>query len=268
MIGIVYELNVESGRMIYIEPLGDMHIGHAGFDEEKLRRRVSVIEQDEDRYWIGMGDYVDAVSPWRKGDLDRRFSEDVYRSKYPTISEQIEKFIELVEPIKGKCMGLLWGNHEWAKMESGDFVRSFCRPLGVSFLGSRCLICLVAKSGKKKLGSWWIYAIHGSYSGQQKGAAMNKVDRIPRHVDADIYLVAHTHMKGVFPESRAIPVIRNGKVQVIEKDIVFAFTGGFLRQFVWGDDSYMDKSGFPKSIRVGTITVGIDPWERKLHGFD
>ena len=265
---VSYDIELVSGNMIYIEPLGDMHIGSLGFDEQKLLSRIEVIKKDRNRYWIGMGDYIDAISPWKKGYIDKRFDEAVYRSDYPTISRQIEKFISLVKPISRKCLGLLWGNHEWDKMEQEDFVRDFCSPLGVPFLGSRCFVNLNIKKKGRLLGNWWIFAIHGKWGGERKGGAINKFDLLPRFIDADIYLMAHTHIKAVMPESRIVPVFRDGKVEIVEKDLIFAFTGGFLKQYVIGEDTYMDKAGFPKNFRTGTITVGIDPERGKLHGFD
>lgn len=270
MRAISYRIDVKKGEWIYIEPLGDLHIGNVAFEEQKLLERIEAIKKDPNRYWIGMGDYIDAISPWKKGDIDKRFEENVFLSSYPTLNKQIDRFIEIMKPIKDKCLGLLWGNHEWGKMEVSDFEKNFCEPLETVFLGARCFVILRVYDARsnRHLGDWKIFAVHGSYTGVRTGGAFNRIQDLAGIFDADIYLHAHTHAKGFQQDYRITIEQRGRKIFVREKPVIFGLTGGFINPFALNREVYFDKKAQPRRIRVGTITIAIDPWEGKLHGFD
>jgi len=97
-----------------IIPLGDIHLGHAGCDFRYLKDMLKWIEEKSNTFWIGMGDYIDAINY-----SDPRFDPKTVMAKYlvqgdidKIIQMQIEDIVDLFEPIKGKCLGLLRGNHE------------------------------------------------------------------------------------------------------------------------------------------------------------
>ena len=45
-------------RLVY---LTDLHVGARACDEKLLRRDILAIERDPNTYWIGGGDYIDAI---------------------------------------------------------------------------------------------------------------------------------------------------------------------------------------------------------------
>ncbi|GIV81705.1 MAG: hypothetical protein KatS3mg051_1059 [Anaerolineae bacterium] len=55
-----------------IIPLGDIHVGARGSDTAAFRHVVEDIASDERAYWIGMGDYLDAINR-----SDPRFSPGI-----------------------------------------------------------------------------------------------------------------------------------------------------------------------------------------------
>ena len=52
------EINLEKpDDIIHLEPISDIHIGHAGFDEEHYKKRIKAISKDKNRYtlyFVGM----------------------------------------------------------------------------------------------------------------------------------------------------------------------------------------------------------------------
>jgi len=48
--------------IIHLEPLSDIHVGHAGFDEALYKNRIKAITKDNNRYTLFMGDQLDAIS--------------------------------------------------------------------------------------------------------------------------------------------------------------------------------------------------------------
>jgi hypothetical protein len=263
----VLEVELEEGKMLNIEPLGDIHYGNPAFMVDKFKERVDAIMSDPNRLWIGMGDYIDNVRPYRGGTVDKRWTTEVFRG-VADWDEQLRGVLDLFEPIKNKCIGLLWGNHEWATMTSREFEDRVCWPLSVDFLGSRCFIILRIRNGKKLVGEYSIFAIHGHYVGNRVGGALNRIQDLARVYDADIYLMGHTHSKAFQTEYRIYVEYRGGKYKIVERPILYALTGGFLNPNSLEVEQYFDKNPQPRSIRVGTITVGVDPWRGKIHGFE
>ena len=110
---VTIELN-NRDDMIHLEPLSDIHIGHAGFDEELYKDRVQSIADDPDRYTLFLGDQIDAITTF-----DKRFNPDM--SKEHDIDNQRLKWDKLTQPLidehsiseNEKIWGLLHGNHEY-----------------------------------------------------------------------------------------------------------------------------------------------------------
>ena len=96
-----------------IIPIGDIHIGAAGCDEDLLRDTVKFIKSKRNAYWIGMGDYIDAINM-----SDPRFDAKTLAPWIKMVNladlagAQLERFIEILSPIADKCLCMLTGNHE------------------------------------------------------------------------------------------------------------------------------------------------------------
>jgi hypothetical protein len=263
----VVDLDLRKGEMLMLEPLGDIHYGSPAFMEEKFLERVEAIRRDKNRYWIGMGDYIDNVRPYKQGTVDKRWTTEALKG-VPDWDEQIRGFVEMIKPIAHKCLGLLWGNHEWSTMTSAEFEDRVCKPLGVDFLGGRAFLVLRIRSGKKVVGEYSVFAIHGNYSGMRVGGALNRLQDLARVYDADVYLMGHTHSKAYQAEYRVSIVAVGNKYVLVERPVIYVLTGGFLNPNHVGVEQYFDKHPLPRSIRVGTVTIGIDPWRGKIHGFE
>ena len=97
-----------------IFPLGDIHAGSIHCNEKMIKEEVSLIKRTPMSFWIGMGDYIDAINY-----TDPRFDPKTVAKKYliegdidKMIQMQINDIVDLLHPIKHKCIGLLRGNHE------------------------------------------------------------------------------------------------------------------------------------------------------------
>jgi predicted phosphodiesterase len=255
------------GNFIHIEPLGDIHVGNPATDLNRLQERIEEIRKDKNRYWIGMGDYMDNIRPWRRGVVDKRWETNLLLGE-PDWIRQWEIFVEYVKPIANKCIGFLWGNHEYSTFEEYEFERMVRQDLGVTFLGSRGMIYLDISGKNVKKKDWRICAVHGDFSGYSSGGALNAVKGLVQTHVANIYLYAHTHFKTYEKGERVSINIENGKPKLTREPTLIVLTGGFIDPFFIGADMYFDKKPRGKNIRVGTITVGIDPKDVKIHVFE
>jgi predicted phosphodiesterase len=96
-------------------PLGDVHLGNQACDEKLFRATVKRVAEDDSALWLGMGDYCDFINL-----SDPRF-DPASLSPWVTMADigdlagaQARRFLEIVEPIAHKCLGLVEGNHERA----------------------------------------------------------------------------------------------------------------------------------------------------------
>ena len=242
------------GDELHIEPLGDFHVGSPHTDLDRIRDRVEAIRAEPDRYWIGMGDYIESIGPYRRGVVDKRWMEWLARHGLQTPLQQLDEFFKLVEPIKKKCLGLIIGNHDYTVLDPGDLKLEF-ENRGYIFLGPMAFIKIeVVKNGKLRR-SDWIWACHGSYAGMRQGGAVNRLEDLSRKYYADVYLHAHTHAKNFWKGIRYIPQADPPKL--IEKTMIYVLTGCFVREHVVNDFSYTEIRPSPRTVRLGTITVGF-----------
>ena len=191
-------------------PLGDVHLGNAACDEAYFRSAVKRIEDDPDCYWLGMGDYcefinpsdprfdIDSLAPWIKvahlGDLARA---------------QRDRFLEFVEPIAPKCVGLVEGNHEGTikryyerdiysdivtgVKEAGGFPAD--HKLALGYAGWLILRNHQRPEGEKGGACWNIRLSvhHGFVGGKLAGAKALNMQRWLWTHDCDLAIFGHSH---------------------------------------------------------------------------
>ena len=94
--------------------LTDVHCGARACDEKLFRQKIDEIAADPHAYWVGGGDYVDAIC--RAG--DKRYHELTIApwlyGKNDVMGRQRDRFVEMVAPIANKCLAMASGNHEFA----------------------------------------------------------------------------------------------------------------------------------------------------------
>ena len=56
------EFNLKIGEKLNIYFLGDIHEGNCNHADAELKEAVRIIQNDPVGYWIGMGDYIEAIN--------------------------------------------------------------------------------------------------------------------------------------------------------------------------------------------------------------
>jgi len=250
---------------IQLRPLGDIHIGNLGCDIEKFKRSVEWVKSNPDAYCIGMGDYIDNVMAYAQGGVDKRWNPETMDRKTLTTEEQTDAFIKYWTPIKDKTWGLLAGNHEWKTINQRRFIKDFCDPLGLKYLGRLAYVNVQINYKSKILRDYLVLALHGGYSGMQAGGSMNRMKAICGDFDCDLVLMGHNH------DTVTRPIVRMGYNKKtnspIEKKVLLGNTGTFLRGYEKGVDSYVEIN--PKEAkRVGTITITMNGYNGDMYAHD
>ena len=200
-----HDFHTESRSTVYkLIPLGDIHIGAAACDEDRLMKIVKRIEKDELAYWYGMGDYCDFINM-----RDPRFSVGTLA---PWISMEMmgdlakaqrDRFLDIFKPIAHKCIGMIEGNHETSIhkfyerdiyseivseiKEAGRFAPD--HQLAFGFYGWSFL--RFYRKGHSHL--FKINLHHGYVGGKLAGAKALEMQRWLWSHDADVVVFGHSH---------------------------------------------------------------------------
>jgi len=250
---------------INIRPLGDIHIGNLGCDENKFIKSLEFIEKNDDHYTIGMGDYIDNVMAYAGGTIDKRWNPETMNRQTLTTEEQIDKFVQLWHKVQDKSLGLHAGNHEWKTINQRRFIKDFCEPLDQRYLGRMAYTLLKFKHKDEIIRNYLILSMHGGYAGMMAGGAVNRMKMIAGDFDFDLVLMGHNH------DTWTRTGVRMGYDErtnnAIEKKVIYANTGTFLRGYEKNVDSYVEIN--PREAkRVGTITITFNAYTGEMFSHD
>lgn len=242
-------------------PIGDIHLGSAGCDQAKLKETIKFIETNSHAYWIGMGDYIEAINP-----SDPRFDPYSIDPSYnikdlsSLITTQVEDIKAYFRPIKDKCICLLTGNHE-EKVRTRyyrDVTLEMANEFNVKYIGYTGFIRMRFKNptgnGRRVFD---IYAEHGYGGGRTSGPKVNKLESLARKFDVDLILSAHVHQKVIAPPIIRISVDHRNQKLVARKTHAIT-TGSYKKAFVLNADSYEEKFGYGPSD-LGSIKIRLYP---------
>ena len=250
-----------------VKPIGDVHLGNVGCDLKRLKEDIEEIKHDPTSLWVGMGDYTECINI-----TDKRFDPQSIdpnyniRSLSRLVDAQIEDIAFILKPIASKCIGFLTGNHEEEiRLRSQrDASYDIAKSLGIldKYMGYDGFIRLIFTRNKHDTTLVTFYCCHGYGGARKSGAKINKLEDFAHSFDADIIILAHEHKKIIAP-----PVLKLGLNSIgdlIQKKQFAVMSGSYLKGYVQGATTYVEKKGYPPSD-LGTVTIKIKPRYREIH---
>jgi hypothetical protein len=252
-----------------VVPLGDIHYGALGCDEEKFLSVVKRISEGKNFLTIGMGDYVENNGiTGRNGSMNKHFDLDAIAKsgKKGLISEQRRWIKQIWQPLIPKTIGMLIGNHEDRSMSHDEFKEMITEPLGVNYLGDSAYINLVFTYRGKFVNNYTILAQHSRFDTHTHGTSINKASSALQSWDFDVHLFGHTHFALVDKLHRNYLDTIAETPRIAFRKAIIANTGAFLRANVEGVDSYTDKTIGNVNRDVGTITITFEPKTGEFYG--
>lgn len=239
-----------------IVPLGDIHLGARACLEKEFLELVKYIADNENVYWIGMGDYCDfiqmsdprfdpkALAPWIQ-------IEDLNNLS----SVQAAKFIEYVKPIARKCLCLVRGNHEDSitKYYEHDIYSTIVnaikreaelsekQKLALGYTGWLWLKFHLGKDVHSGTRSVRLNLHHGFTGGKLAGAKALNMQRWVWTHNADACIWGHTHNEMAQSES-VEDLDKSGKIINCRK--VGMIAGTFLSGTGDGYTTYSERKGY------------------------
>jgi len=221
-----------------VMPVGDVHYLTEGWPQEKFVEHLRW-GMDRGAMFLGMGEYIDFASASQRA-LTSLLRDKVKKQVDELIEEQVEKLARLMEFTRGRWIGLLEGDHRWDYANGTGADQQLCRALQSPFLGTAALIRIRphgAPAAHPEADAV-IYAHHGMGSSRTQGGHLHRVEDLLKFIDADVYLMGHSHAKVSAPMDRQY--VSPDGVHFHRTKLV-ARTGAWLRGYVSRDPAGLDE---------------------------
>lgn len=262
--------------------ISDIHLGNSGTERKHLMRDIAAIRDDPYSLWVGGGDYADYI-----GFKDKRFDPSVLEdnimvSDLGQLGYVLTRRVrELFEPIKDKCLGLAFGNHEdkyQKTQEQMQLHQWLCTELGVPNLGYSAFMDAVFVRTRTKAPqllyksptfqdrssttTFRVFVHHGAGGATTPGGKLNRLLRFMHDFRADIYFVGHVHDA----LSKRLPRIGADAncTEIVEHDSIGVVAGSYLRTYTQGVTGYGEIKGY-SPVPLGATYVEINPDKREMH---
>ena len=206
----------ESLERIEIHTFADEHIGDEHSDIKRVLQRIEYVKNTPNAYCILNGDIIDNATKTSIG--------DTYSQVFNPM-QQLEKAVELFEPIKDKILCITHGNHEnrTYKKEGINISRMIATQLGLSDRYTSTSAVIFLRFGKGSAGihyrkiAYTLYVLHGNGGGRKEGAKAIRLADLAGIIDTDIYIHSHTHLPMIMKQAFHRIDTRNSTVALVDK---------------------------------------------------
>ena len=252
------DIEVKSKKdVFYIYPLGDIHLGTFNCAESHFRRLVKYIARKKNAYWFGGGDFCDCIAVSDPRFTFRSLADWIFTGTVKDIKEALtdiskqerDRFCEIVEPIKDKCLALIEGNHEavYMKRLNNGHQYILCEQLGVRNMTDCGFIRLNFKIPNSAGRVVKIWAMHGCGAGRSVGAEPNHLMRMGQIADADIVLRGHSHTFRIEPSEPHLFIPDKGHLpdEAYQREVYKANWGCWLKSYAKGPPTYDSQAAYP-----------------------
>lgn len=274
----ISEIQVETAKSKYLPleetivmPVGDTHFSGGGptdpCDVDRFKHHLDW-GMKRGAYFLGMGDYLDVMSPSNRSALVRA---GLYDSAQDFIEDagnkMLLKFLEIIKGTEGRWLGLLEGHHFFEFEDGTTSDTRICQFLKAPFLGNCAFVRLNFKKQSNKTAAIGatIWCHHGVGGGRLVSAPLNLLEHVVKAFDADIYLIGHQHKKVAAPIDRVYVSWRSNPPRILHRRVILACTGGFLRGYMQGSKrrgraqgTYVEKRLLSPTA-LGGIAIYIRP---------
>lgn len=253
---------------IQIMPIGDVQLQHntQAIDLKRLKKQIQWAKEQEAQghppiYFLGMGDYVDTLSPSNRAAWAATRLYDSAREAMEAATTDLEQqFLDIVAGTEGRWLGILQGHHFFQHEDGSTSDTRIAHSLGAPFLGT-CGVVILKFPAQRCL----IWCHHGAGGGISPMSPINKLLPVMNAFEADIYLIGH-HTKKPVLKMPKLYVSEAEPYELFVKNKVLAGTGGFTLGYAQGsrnlagnpEGGYVER-GMLTPTALGSILVKIRP---------
>lgn len=241
---------------VELHTFADEHLGDEQCDVKRLLQRIEYVKNTPNAYCILNGDIIDNATKTSIG--------DTYAQEFNPMG-QLQKAVEVFEPIKDKILCITHGNHEnrTYKKEGINLSALIAKQLGLSERYTPTSAVLFIRLGENEKGlketngsgkyrkiCYTVYVLHGSGGGRKEGAKAIRLADMASIVDTDIYIHSHTHLPMVMKQGFHRIDTKNSTVALVDK--LFVNTAANLNYGGYGEAQEFK----PTSKDTPTIYLG------------
>lgn len=229
-------------------PLSDTHVDDPSCNHKLLRTWRDEVLNTPNAYVIINGDICNMALPSSKSDV---FSATMKPD------EAIDFVVDFLKPIKHKILSAVSGNHDSRAYKAAgiDSMKRICRELDIEdkYHPHACVVFVsFGKSQGRDIRKqpYVIFHRHGNVGGKRIGGKANALEDMLSIIDADVYIISHTHQAMTFKKDFYRCDYRNKKITAVEK--TFVNSNAFLDY----ENSYAVSLGCsPSSKQYPVITL-------------
>ena len=224
-------------------------------------------EVERGAYFVGMGDYIDFLSPSNRQRLRAAAlydtAEDVIDEKSMELTQEI--FDLALRPTVGRWLGLVEGHH-YSQLKDGTTTdMRLCEMLKAPFLGTCGLIRVNFSRGTSRMGvTLWVH--HGTGNGQSSYYPLARLESFASSQETvDAFAIGHTTKMGAVPLNRMGYKWGSQHGKAYHRKTYVIGTGGYSRAYVEGAKQgrvprggYAE-AGMMKPAIIGSPTLIIRP---------
>lgn len=256
---------------VTICPLGDIQWAGRKSDVafDHLQAHISRCLKHPNPLFVGMGDYIDFASPSNREafrtsrlyDTARRVIDD------KALDLTVEAYKLILEPTKGKWLGLLSGHHYFPLQTGGNTDMKLAEMLDAPYLGNCALIQIMFREPTHRF-PLRVWAHHGCGGSVFPHGPLVKLYRVAPHWDADVFLMGHQPKKAVGEFDYIEPIFPSrGEPRLAHRTRHLVGTGGWAKGYQEGDKegTYVEK-GMMGPVSLGQPLVHVRPSRRRQGG--
>jgi len=240
-----------------IVPIGDVQVqdNDKMVAERMLRDHIKeVLDTQPNPMFIGMGDYIDLMSPSNRDKFSKGgFYDSTHEAMEAGAKRLEERFLNIVRGTEGKWIGLHEGHHFVTFRDGTTTDQHLAAALGTTFLGTCAYtrIKVTKKDSEEARGIITLWSHHGE--GSRKYPASKLVEMVaPFWPNVDIFLMGHMHKA----DYQRMPRLDIQGQKVINKDVLAVVTGSWLKSYVIDESNYVEKKMLaPRSLGAPYIRV-------------
>ena len=210
-------------------------------------------------YFIGMGDYIDFLSPSNRQRLRAAAlydtAEDVIDQKSMELVHEI--FDIALKPTVGRWLGLVEGHH-FAQLKTGDTTdMRLCEMLKAPFLGTSGVIRLVFQRAKTTHVPVTIFVHHGHGNGQTGYYPLARLEKFAADQEGvDVFAIGHTTKLGHLVKNRMGYRWDHGGA-AYHRTVHLIGTGGYSRAYIEGArQGRVPRGGYAEQQMLGPAVIG------------
>lgn len=211
---ITHELSKDF-KTVEVYTISDLHIGDARTDIASFKELLKYIMAEPNRFILLAGDLINNAI---KSSVSNVYEEIM------TPSAQKKWIVEQLEPVRERILGIVGGNHEYrsTKEVDIDITESIADKIGKPSVYREDETLIKITFGKKggrenKQQCYTIYLTHGAGGGKRPGSSLNNIELLGLSIDADVYIMGHTHKRMAYKSTFRRPDLRNNAIAETER---------------------------------------------------